>query len=239
MGTFLFVHGSWHGGWCWEKLAPLIERAGHVVRTPDLPGHGSDPTALGEVTLESYAQRIGAELLSLDQPAILVGHSMGGAVISEVAEAHPDRVRILVYLAGFLLRDGQSVLDAASTDVDSVLMPSLKWAEDGQSASLTPDDARAAFHGHCTQSDAVAAAARLCPEPIAPVATPVRLTEERFGRTPRIYIRCTEDRAVSPSLQHRLCEASPCERVESLATDHSPFYSAPQALAGVLLPLTK
>jgi len=239
MGTFLFVHGSWHGGWCWEKLTPLVERAGHVARTPDLPGHGSDPTAVAEVTLESYARRIGTALLSLDEPAILVGHSMGGAVVSEVAEAHPDRVRTLVYLAGFLLRDGQSVLDAASTDAESVLMPSLNWAEDGQTASLAADDARVAFYGHCTLADAAAAAARLCPEPIAPVATPVRLTEERFGRTPRIYIQCTEDRAVSPSLQRRLYEAMPCTRVESLATDHSPFYSAPQELAGILLSLVQ
>jgi len=239
MSTYIFVHGSWHGGWCWEKLAPLLARVGHVARTPDLPGHGSDGTPVSDVTLEGYARRIGEELASLHEPAVLVGHSMGGAVISEVAEMNPDNVRSLVYLAGFLLLDGQSVLDAASTDTDSVLMPSLEWAADGRTASLSADAARAAFYGRCTPADAAAAAARLCPEPIAPVATPVRLTEERFGRIPRIYIRCSEDRAVSLSLQRRLYEATPCARIESLATDHSPFYSAPQELAVILLSLAQ
>jgi pimeloyl-ACP methyl ester carboxylesterase len=239
MSAYVFVHGSWHGAWCWEKIAPSLERAGHVVRAPDLPGHGDDKTPLAEITSESYVGRVANVLESLAEPAILVGHSMGGMVISQVAERRPDKVRTLAYVAGFLLRDGQSVLDAAQTDTDSALMPSLEWASDGLSASVPAAAARIAFYGKCSAPDAMAAAARLCAEPAAPVITPIRVTGARFGQIHRVYVECSEDRAVSPSLQRTMHAATPCARVVSLATDHSPFYSKPDELAAFLLSLSQ
>jgi len=239
MSTYVLVHGSWHGGWCWEKIVPLLERAGHVARAPDLPGHGDDKTPIAEATSEGYVVRIVEILESLAEPAILVGHSMGGMVISQVAERQPDKVRGLAYVAGFLLRDGQSVLDAAQTDADSLLMPSLEWAADGLSAVVPPAAARTVFYGNCPDADAAAATARLCAEPAAPVMTPIRVTDARFGRTHRVYVECSEDCAVSPPLQRRMYAATPCARVASLATDHSPFYSKPDELADILLSLSQ
>jgi pimeloyl-ACP methyl ester carboxylesterase len=239
MSTYVLVHGSWHGHWCWEKVVPLLERAGHIVRAPDLPAHGDDKTAIAEVTPESYVGTVGKILESLGQPAILVGHSMGGMVISQVAEQQPENVHALAYVAGFLLRDGQSVLDAAQTDSESLLMPSLEWAPDGLSAVVPPIAARKVFYGSCPDADAAAATARLCAEPAVPVMTPIRVTETRFGRLPRVYVECSEDRAVSPSLQRAMYAATPCARVVSLATDHSPFYSKPDELAAILLSLSQ
>jgi pimeloyl-ACP methyl ester carboxylesterase len=239
MSAFVLVHGAWHGGWCWENLAPLLVRAGHVVRAPDLPGHGDDHTPLPGVTLARYVERVRDTLASLDEPAILVGHSMGGAVISEVAEADPSRVRVLVYLAAFLLVDGQSVLDVAGRDDESVLLPGLEWSADGLSAAVPPALARAAFYSRCSESDAVAATARLCPQAAVPVTTPIQVTNARFGSVPRVYVECLRDCAVSPVSQRKMYTASPCSRVLSLATDHSAFYSTPQALADILLSFTE
>ncbi|HET9063459.1 MAG TPA: alpha/beta fold hydrolase [Candidatus Binatia bacterium] len=238
MSAYVLVHGSWHGGWCWEKIVPLLERAGHLVRTPDLPGHGDDETPIAEVTSEGYVGAVGTILRSLGEPAVLVDHSMGGMVISQVAERLPDNVRGLAYVAGFLLRDGQSVLDAAQTDGESLLMPSLEWAADGLSAVVPPVAARTVFYGSCADTDAAAATARLCAEPAVPVMTPIRVTDARFGRIHRVYVECSEDRAVSPSLQRAMYAATPCARVASLATDHSPFYSKPDELAAILLSLS-
>jgi pimeloyl-ACP methyl ester carboxylesterase len=238
MSAFVLVHGAWHGGWCWENVTPLLERAGHVVLAPDLPGHGHDRTPLAEVTLERYVRSVRDALASLGEPAILVGHSMGGTVISEVAEAEPDHALALVYVAAFLLRDGQSVLEVAGTDTESVLLPGVEWAADGLSASVPPSVARAAFYSQCSAADAEAATARLCAQPAAPVTAPIHVTEARFARVPRLYVECQRDRAVSPSSQRSMYTASPCSRVVSLATDHSPFYSTPQALADILLSLS-
>src|SRR5262245_45274855 len=111
MATYVLVHGPWHGGWCWERVAPLLRAAGHRVETPDLPGHGDDPTPPAEVGLRLYAEAIERVLVTLEEPAVLVGHGTSGAVVSEVAERCPERVALLVYLAGFLLQTGESVLD--------------------------------------------------------------------------------------------------------------------------------
>ena len=51
MSTYVLVHGAWHGSWCWEKVVPLLEQAGHQVEALDLPGHGQDKTPIREITL--------------------------------------------------------------------------------------------------------------------------------------------------------------------------------------------
>lgn len=240
MSAYILVHGAWHGGWCWENVKPRLERAGHVVLAPDLPGHGADRTPIADVTLERYVRHIRKVVESVVEPVILVGHSMGGAVISEVAEAlHDGTITMLVYVAAFLLRSGQAVLDVAGADTDSILLPGLQWAADGLSASVPPDVARAAFYSQCSPTDAESAATRLCAQPAAPVTTPIHVTEERYGRVPRIYIECSRDRGVSPSSQRAMYTAMPCLRVLSLATDHSPFYSTPQALTDILGALSR
>jgi pimeloyl-ACP methyl ester carboxylesterase len=75
----------------------------------------------------------------------------------------------------------------------------------------------------------------LVPQALAPLATPVSTTEENFGRVPRVYISCLLDRALSPPIQEKLYKALPCEKVISLDTSHSPFFSAPEKLASHLL----
>src|SRR5579871_2802681 len=81
MSTFLLVHGAWHGGWCWRKIAPLLEAKGHTVFAPDLPSHGKDRTLASSVTLESYVDRICQIAVTHTEPVILLGHSMGGVCI--------------------------------------------------------------------------------------------------------------------------------------------------------------
>ncbi len=73
MGRFVLVHGGFVGGWCWEKLVPLLQEAGHEVEAPDLPGSGDDRTPIPEVSLQSYADRISGVLDARPEPAVLVG----------------------------------------------------------------------------------------------------------------------------------------------------------------------
>ena len=111
MARFVLVHGAFCGGWCWEPVVELLEQRGHVVSAPDLPGSGADPTPVRDVTLAAYAVRVADVLAEREQPAILVAHSMAGMAITQAAANHPERIARLVYLAAFLPRDGQSLLD--------------------------------------------------------------------------------------------------------------------------------
>src|SRR5262245_40195886 len=96
--TFVLVHGSWQGGWSWDPVRARLTARGHRVLAPTLPGH--HPTDMDRSTI-SHDDHVAAVLAALaqagPQPVVLVGHSLGGAVISQVADRQPDRVARLVY----------------------------------------------------------------------------------------------------------------------------------------------
>jgi pimeloyl-ACP methyl ester carboxylesterase len=230
MSTFVLVHGSFHGGWCWEHVVPRLTAAGHRVWAPDLPGRGGDPAQ----TLDAYAERIADTVAAQREPVVLVGHSMGGVVVTTVAEKVPDKLARLVYVCAFLPRSGQSLLELAKTDGESQLLRHLVIDEARGLHHVRREGAREAFYHDCSDGDATRAIERLGAEPLAVVATPVVTTPGRFGRVPRTYVECTDDRAVGPSLQRRMHAAQPC-RVVPLASSHSPFYSQPEALTRILV----
>jgi len=240
MATFVLVHGGWHGAWCWERLTPLLTHAGHTVIAPDLPGHGDDLTPLSARLYEQYVPSIGAVVLAQPEPVILLGHSSGGMIISAVAAAHPERVRVLVYLAAFLLPPGVSPPMILRDDHESLLRPALVIDREGQTTTLSPEAARAVFYADCTDADASWAIRRLQPEPIVPAApAPVIATTNDPATTtmpdvPRVYIETLYDKALGPAAQRRMYTALPCAHIYTLPTGHSPFISAPAALAAQL-----
>lgn len=231
MSTFVLIHGAWHGAWCWYRIVSRLERAGHRVIAPDLLGAGRDRTPLASVTLASWREQIGALLVAEREPVVLVGHSRGGVVISEVAEHYPEKVRKLVYLAAFLLRDGESLNQLSANATDSLATASIVPGADGVSCSLRPEGLKDAFYGMCGDEDVALARLCLTPEPLTALVTPVKVSEQRFGRVPRVYVRCLQDRAATLSMQNHMIEASPCEEVITLEADHSPFFSRPDQLA--------
>jgi len=227
------IHGAWHGRWCWEKLIPKLERNGHTVVARDLPGLGLDRTPAAEVTLQAYADAVYEALAKETEPAVVVGHSMGGVVISEVAERIPEKIKALVYLSAYLLAPGQSLQEVATSDPETAEGGKYLLV-DGLTCTIRPDVIRELFYGSCTDEDAAHAATLLVPQPLIAFTTPVHVTAERFGRIPKFYIQCLQDRIVSPSLQGKMAKTTPCERIFSLNTDHSPFLSVPDELAAQL-----
>ena len=234
MSTYLLIHGSWHGAWCWEKVVPHLEGKGHTVFAPDLPGHGQDKTPIPEITLQSYCDRISEVLAKAEEPAILVGHSMGGIAITQAAELWPDKIQTLVYLVAFLPGNGQSLLDLGLQDRDSFLVPNLVIVEAEGYSTVKEEAIHEAFYADCTDEDVAWAKSLLVPDPLAPVATPVRISEGNFGRIPRAYIYCQQDRAVSFALQKQMVAATPCQQIFTVHTGHSPFLAAPEALVDCL-----
>lgn len=235
VSTFVLVHGAWHGSWAWEKVVPLLERAGHRVEAPDLPGHGDDRTPPPEVSLQGYVDEICSVIDAQPEPVVLVGHSMGGIVISEAAERRPDGIGTLVYLTAFLLPSGKALVDYALEDGESVVTQNLQVHEDRMTATVPTGKAREAFYGECSDEDAERAESLLQPQPWLPFATPVTVTEPAFGRVPRVYIECLRDRAITAAAQKRMYTDLPCREVLTMDTDHSPFLSAPERLAEYLI----
>ena len=237
MSTIVLVHGAWHGAWCWYKVIPPLEKAGRRVIAPDLPSLGKDRTPLASITLDTWVDTICRILDCEEEPVLLVGHSRGGIVISQVAERRPDKIRKLVYLTAFLLPAGQTLLDMAGQIADSVVTRNLVTAPDQVSFTVHPDALREAFYADSPDEDFALAQACLLPEPIAPCATPLEVTGGNFGRVTRVYIECLRDRAITPEAQKKMYTALPCRKVISMNTDHSPFFSRPAELVSHLLAL--
>ena len=235
MTTFVLVHGAFHGAWCWQRVAPLLQAAGHTVTAPDLPGHGADRTPLADLSMDVYADRVVQAVNETTGPVTLVGHSMAGVVISLAAERAPERIGRLVYLSAYLLGAETSIADRVREGVQTVAQGG-RVTVDGVEC-LTNDRAviQAAFYQDATEADIDWVMANLRPEPLVAFKYRLAVTEARFGRVPRDYISCRCDRAITPAVQDAMLAATPCRRVWSMEADHSPFVTAPADLAGILL----
>jgi pimeloyl-ACP methyl ester carboxylesterase len=232
---FVLVHGAWHGAWCWDRVIPGLEAAGHSVRALDLPGAGEDATALEDVTLDAYAARICEVLGADEEPAVLVGHSMGGIAVTQAAERCPERVASLVYVAAFLPADGQSLVDLAGLPegAGDKVQPNMVVAGEPAAITLSDEAAREAFYGHCDEEQTAWAVGRLRPQALAPFVTPVSLDGASDGLL-RAYVLCTEDQAIPAPLQRRMAAERANGAVAELETDHSPFLSRTPELVALL-----
>lgn len=233
MATFVLVHGSWHGPWCWDGVKAGLESAGHRAVAVDLRGD----TPLAEQNLDTYTARVVAALDAEGAPCMLVGHSAGGAFISQAAETRPELLSKLVYAAGFLLSSGQTILDVATTDEGNNAVPNLVFSEDGVYSTLRGDAAVPVLYADCDPAAAEAASARLEPEANAPLGGALTLTEERYGSVPRAYIECLRDMAISIAAQRAMVAAQPCAEVITMDTSHSPFMADTDGFVGHLISL--
>ena len=238
MARFVLVHGAWHGAWCWYKVIPLLKAQGHEVVAPELPGHGITRTPTNKVSMQGYTDRACDTLDESSEPSILVGHSMGGIVITQTAEYRPEKISKLVYLAAFLLPDGMSLFDEAHTHEDSMVPPNMLFDENDPSyVGFRLENARETFYADCSEEDVTLALSLLTPQPQSPLMAPMQTTDANFGRVPRVYIEALQDRAITPATQKKFHTELPCEKIISMDTSHSPFFSQPQALADHLLSL--
>jgi pimeloyl-ACP methyl ester carboxylesterase len=233
---FLLVHGAFHGAWCWEPVIRELEAAGHSATAVDLPGAGDDTTPIGEVTLDSYADRVCAALAAEEAPVVVVAHSMGGMAVTQAAARCGDRIAALIYVCAFLPADGQSLVDLTELPEGAGDMVQANMIVEGEppTATMPRGPALEAFYGMCTDEQATWAVERVEPQPLAPFVTPASLGESADDGPPRFYIVSTQDKSIPPALQRRMARERATAEVVEIEADHSPFLSATSELVGLL-----
>ena len=154
MARIVLVHGAFGRAACWDRVAPGLRAAGHTVQAIDLPGQGDDPTPVEQVTLDRYAERV-CEALAEGPPAVLVGHSMGGMVITQAAARCPSLVSRLVYVTAFLPWDGMSLIDMTQLPEGAGDQVQANLVVDGDPpvATMAPEAVREALC-HCADDEA-------------------------------------------------------------------------------------
>ncbi len=231
--TYVLVHGAWMGAAGWDPIADRLRAEGAEVLVPELPAHGEDPAPPGDASLAGYVERVAAAIDRAGAPVVLVGHSMGGVVVSATAEERAGDLESLVYVAAYVPEDGQSLFDLAMTDGDSEVGGNLVDNEDG-TVGIRSEAFADLFCADCDQEGRAALIAGYRAEPVAPLATPVSLTST-FGSVPRVYVGTARDRVISPALQARMTAATRMDREVTLDTSHVPMLAAPDALVDALL----
>jgi pimeloyl-ACP methyl ester carboxylesterase len=231
---YVLVHAAWLGGWQWENVKKELQANGHTVLTPDLPGHGSDQTAPGDITMEDYIENLSALLNKQSKPVILVGHSFNGITASQVAEFHPEKVKSLVYLTAFLLPNGSSFLRAVQGVKGSTAVDNFAFSEDKSYAFVNEEEIQNAFAHDIPKEAFDQAKPFIVPEPAAPLSYELEITENAFGNIPKYYIECTEDRAIPIDIQRAMYQGK-VKKSYSLESSHTPNFSQPDKLATILL----
>jgi pimeloyl-ACP methyl ester carboxylesterase len=222
MARMVLVHGATGGAWQWEPLLPGLRAAGHEVEALDLPRDA-------DVSLDACANRV-CEVLAAGAPAVLVGHSMGGMVVTQAAARTPWQVIALIYTCAFVPNDGESLLDLTHYPeaAGDMIQANLVVTGEPPMSSLSDAAAREAIYNCCTDEQAAWALPRLRPQPVAIMAQPFELqpsTAEAFRALPRRYVTTLQDRCIRPPLQRLMLERAGCDPVVVLDTDHAPYLS--------------
>jgi pimeloyl-ACP methyl ester carboxylesterase len=232
IARFVLVHGAYRGAWSWDRLAPLLRSAGHDVVAPTLAGQGERAAELRPgIGLRSHVDEVAALIGGGGEPAVLVGHSYGGMVVSGAAHAAPRSVRTLVYLDAPVPSDGQALWDLFSAERREQLL-SLARAE-GDGWLLPPRDALDAVRDPGLREWI---AARLTPQPLASFTEAVTMRSAQAASLPRAYVRFRGgQRVVSPvSLSAGRVRGDPAWRYAELDEPHDAMVTAPADLARIL-----
>ncbi|MBF9221290.1 alpha/beta fold hydrolase [Hymenobacter ruricola] len=237
--TFVLVHGAWQAPYVWQPVQQRLEQQHHKVIVVELPGHGSDLTPPQALTLNAYRDKVVAAIRAQPNNVVLVGHSLGGMVVTAVAESIPARITKLVYVGAFLPANGQSLLALAATDSTSQLGAALVPSADQLTLDIRPDRLVPVFIQDGSPAAQQLVAGNYRAEPAIPFTNPVTVTAANFGRVDKYYVHTALDNAVGLRLQQRMAAAAGIAKTYTLRSSHCPFLAVPDQLSEVLLALAR
>ena len=210
----LFVHGAWHGSWCWRDVESILRADGWEVSTVDLPSAADNGGLAG---MYDDAAVIGERLAMVDGDVAVVAHSYGGIPATQAASA-VNNVSRRVFLAGHMIELGNSL----STETGWEL------PKDG---ALPPPPARETLFGDLPDEEAAWAEAQLVPQSVRAFLEP--LTAASWRTIPSAFVQCEKDQILPKILDERAQERA--SAVYRLPSSHSPFLSMPRELAALIV----
>jgi pimeloyl-ACP methyl ester carboxylesterase len=228
--TFVLVHGAWHGGWCWQRVADRLRAGGHKVFTPTLTGLGERSHLLrAGIDLKTHIADV-VNVMKWEglNDVVLCGHSYGGFVISGVAEEMAPAIRSIVFLDAFMPNSGDAVRDLTGPAVQELVEATLARGD----LSIPPRSAEA-FGVNAADRAWVD---RLCVgQPIGCFTDTIALTGARDRIARKTYIRAAGyanpgfDRALS------IVKSDPSWRTAAVACGHDVMVDDPERLTALLL----
>ena len=233
-GTIVLVHGAWADASAWNTVTPLLQAKGYEVIAVNLPGHGKDTTPFTSITMQSYVDAVKAAIGTKNN-VLLVGHSMAGLIISEVAEAIPSQIKELVYLVAVLPQNGVSLLQLSQQDADSHTGKYIKVDEATASIGLAKEGLIDVFAADASKEIQDYLLANVKADPLIPFTNPVTITAANFGSVKRAYIHTINDNAISYAAQQAMVKSVGVNKEYALKSSHTPFFSMPKELADIIL----
>ena len=186
--------------------------------------------------MDDYVKTVSDILTQQSKPVILVGHSFNGITVSRTAELYPKKVKYIVYLSAFLLPNGGSFFNAVQGVEGSKAVENFYLSEDKTYALVKEEEIQNAFAHDIPKKSFDAAKKYIVPEPSAPLMYELEITDDNWGKIPKYYIECTEDRAIPIGVQ-RAMYSGKVKKSFSLNSSHTPNFSQPKKLANILMNL--
>lgn len=239
MATFVLVHGAWHGGWCWRRVAPRLRAAGHEVYTPTLTGLGERAHLLSPaIDLDTHIRDV-VNVLEYEEltGVVLVGHSYAGAVIAGVADRTAARLAHLVYLDAFAPRDGEALFDLHPPAMRDAMRARSDAEGEGWYLPPPPSTGPTLF-GITDPADLAWVRGKLGPQPRTPHEQPLRLAHPAGAALPCTFIYCADKAPGDPfaAMAQRAREEAGWGYRE-LPTGHDAMVTMPQELGALLATL--
>jgi pimeloyl-ACP methyl ester carboxylesterase len=228
--TFLLVHGAWHGGWCWRRVAGILERQGHKVFAPTLTGVGERSHLLrAGIDLTTHVADV-VNVMKWERltDVVLCGHSYAGFVISGVAEQMETAIRSIAFLDAFVPDDGQAMTDVTRPAVREAIAAALARGE-----IAVPATSAAAFF--VNERDRTWVDAKCVPHPLGTMTQRIGLSGARERIARKSYIRAA--RPANPGFEAALAraKADPSWRTYEVPCGHDVMVDMPERLSEILL----
>lgn len=238
----VLVHGAWQGDYVWDQVKAGLVADGYRVSVVKLPGHGSDNTPAYQVTFQAYVNEVKNAINEYNEPVILVGHSLGGAIVTQTAAELSQKINKLVYVAGYIPASGKSVLDYSMMDTASPLGPLIRLSDDQTQAAIAEPELNLAkiFSQDATEAQKQFLLNQYKAEPTIPMGTPLTYNREAYNAiSNKYYVYTLADNAITCDFQQQMVAAAGISNTFIMNTGHSPFVSQPAELTNILKEISK